>query len=114
MVFTTAHKTYMIEAYFRTGVQVNGIWQYRQRVCLDNFREQFPDLAVLEQDFYMWLAHSVGVFCETGSVTHKKGAGRPSIRTEELIIDVRNRMEQDPTKSLRHLSQEMEFLMKHA
>lgn len=107
MVFTTAHKTYMIEAYFRTGVLVNGIWQYSQRVCLDNFREHFPDLAVLEQDFYMCLAHSVGVFRETGSVTHKKGAGRPSIRTEELIIDVRNRMEQDPTKSLRHLSQEI-------
>ncbi|KAI4459565.1 nischarin related [Holotrichia oblita] len=107
MVFTTAHKTYMIEAYFRTGVQVNGIWQYSQRVCLDNFREHFPDLAVLEQDFYMCLAHSVGVFRETGSVTHKKGAGRPSIRTEELIIDVRNRIEQDPTKSLRHLSQEI-------
>jgi hypothetical protein len=40
----------------------------------------------------------VGVFRETGSVTHKKGAGRPMVRTEEVINDVRQRMEQDLTK----------------
>lgn len=107
MVFTTAHKTFMIEAYFRTGALVNGIWQYSQRLCLDNFREHFPDFAVLEQDFYKCLAHSVSVFRETGSVTHKKGAGRPTIRTEELIADVRDRMEHDSTKSLKRLSQEI-------
>ena len=28
MVYTTGHKTYKIEAYFRTGVIVNGIWEY--------------------------------------------------------------------------------------
>jgi hypothetical protein len=39
----------------------------------------------------------VCVFRETGSATHKKGAGRPIVRTEQVVNDVQ-RMEQDPTK----------------
>ncbi|GJQ77588.1 hypothetical protein Trydic_g20972 [Trypoxylus dichotomus] len=61
------------------------------------------DFAVVEQDFYECLGHIIGVFRETGSVTHKKGAGRPTVRIEELIIDVRYRMEQDSAKPLKRL-----------
>lgn len=43
-------------------------------LCLDNLREHFPYLVILEQNFT------------------EKGAAGPTIRTEELIVDVH-----DPT-----------------
>jgi hypothetical protein len=33
----------------------------------------------------MHASNFVGVFCETGSVTHKKDAARLIVRTEEII-----------------------------
>ena len=109
MALTTQHKIYMIEAYFRTGVLVNGTWEYSQRLCLDSFREHFPAVAILPHNFYACLTNCVEVFRETGSVTHKKGAGRPRVRTEEVVNDVRQRMEEEPRKPLKRLSQEIGF-----
>ena len=109
MALTTQHKIYMIEAYFRTGVLVNGTWKYSQRLCLDSFREHFPAVAILPHNFYACLTNCVEVFHETGSVTHKKGAGRPRVRTEEVVNDVRQRMEEEPRKPLKRLSQEIGF-----
>jgi hypothetical protein len=37
------------------------------------------------EDFCALLTNCVGVFCETGSVTHKKDVGRPIVRTEEIV-----------------------------
>lgn len=107
MPLTTQHKIFMIEAYFRTGALVNGNWQYSQRLCLDNFREHFPNVAILPDNFYACLTNCVEVFRETGCVTHKKGAGRPRVRTEEVVNDVRQRMEEEPAKPLKRLSQEI-------
>jgi hypothetical protein len=45
----------------------------------------FPHFAVVPKDFYACLTNCVGAFGETGSVTHKKGAGRPVVRIEEMI-----------------------------
>jgi hypothetical protein len=39
--------------------------------------------------------------CQTGSVTHKKGAGRLIVRTEEIVNNLRQRIEQDPTKHMK-------------
>jgi hypothetical protein len=46
----------------------------------------FPTLCRMPKDLYACLTNCVGVFRETGSVTHKKGAGRPIVRTEEIVI----------------------------
>lgn len=97
----------MIEAYFRSGVRIDGIWVYSQRACLDDFREHFPELAVIPKDFYNCLSNCVGVFRETGSVGHKSRTGRPTVRSEQVINDVRQRMVNEPTKPLKHLSQEI-------
>ena len=47
------------------------------------------------------------VFRETGSDHHKKGAGLPTLCTNEVIEDVQECMENNPSTSLRHLSQEV-------
>jgi hypothetical protein len=39
----------------------------------------------MPKDCYACLTNCVGVFRETGSVTYKKGAGKPVIRTEEIV-----------------------------
>jgi hypothetical protein len=46
----------------------------------------------MPKDFYACLTNCVGMFHETGSVTHKKGAGRPIVRTEEIVK--RNKLRQ--------------------
>jgi hypothetical protein len=43
-------------------------------------------------------ANCVSMFREISSVTRKKGTGRPIVRTEEVVNEVRQRMEQDPAK----------------
>jgi hypothetical protein len=43
-------------------------------------------------------ANCVSMFRETSSVTRKKGASRPIVSTEEVVNEVRQRMEQDPAK----------------
>jgi hypothetical protein len=45
----------------------------------------FPHFAVMPKEFYAYLTNCVGVFRETGSVTYKKGARRPIVRTEEIV-----------------------------
>ena len=49
------------------------------------------------------------VFRETRSVHNKKGDGRPTLCNNEVIEDVEERMENNPSTSLRHLSQEVEL-----
>jgi hypothetical protein len=51
----------------------------------------FPHFAVMAKDFYACLTNCVGVFRETGSVTHKKGAGRSVVRTEEIVTRIKLR-----------------------
>lgn len=106
MVFTIEHKTFMIESYFRNGVRENGEWIYSALPCLEEFRQQFPDIAVLEGDFYSALRRCVDVFRDTGSITHRDRAGRPRVRTQNTVDDVRQRLNEQPTTSLRTLSQE--------
>jgi hypothetical protein len=50
-----------------------------------NFRQHFLHFAVMPKDFYACLANCIGAFFETGFVAHKKGAGRPIVRTEKIV-----------------------------
>jgi hypothetical protein len=47
--------------------------------------ERTSHFAGMPKDFCACLANCVGVFYETGSVTHKKSAGRPIVLTEEIV-----------------------------
>ncbi|RZB39427.1 hypothetical protein BDFB_015339, partial [Asbolus verrucosus] len=43
-MFTQVHKTFMIESYLRNGREVEGEWQYFVSDCLEEFRNEFPNL----------------------------------------------------------------------
>jgi hypothetical protein len=46
MAFTEQHKVFMVISYFRNGVKIDGVWQYSLALCMEEFGEEFPDIAV--------------------------------------------------------------------
>lgn len=108
MVFTREHKSFIIESYFRNGIHENGQWIYSVQACMVEFQQKFPDIGVLEYDFARMVRKTVDLFRQTGSIERKKGSGRLiTARTQETIADVNERLLNDPTKSLRRISQEV-------
>lgn len=109
MVLNREQKTFMIEAYFRTGRRVGAEWQYSSRDCYDELRQHYPNLALPFDDFRQYLLHSVELFRETGSVLRKEGSGRPRKRTVEAIEHVRQIIDEAPRTSVRRLAQQVEL-----
>lgn len=71
MVFTTQQKAKAIECFFRTGVRINGEWQYSLHDCMTDFREEYPDLVFNYNYFRDVVTKSVQLFRESGSVAVK-------------------------------------------
>lgn len=109
MALLQEHKIFMVEAYFRSGHRVEGVWQYSIHDCFEEFRQEFPNLVLPYNTFRCSLNHCIQLFRETGSVLRKKGSGRPTERTEEVIENVRQIMEEDPRTSVRRLSQQVQL-----
>lgn len=109
MVFTAMQKAFMLEAYFRSGQNVDGVWRYSIPVCIAAFAEEYPQVPINYKHFYDALMDSVNIFRETGSVTRREGSGRPPLRTPENIENVRQIVTNAPTTSLRTLSQQAEL-----
>lgn len=107
MVFTIQHKSFMVESYFRNGSKIDGQWQYSLQDCLEEFRNEFPNFIFDYDSFRHTVTHSVMVFRETGSVKQKEGAGRAKKRTEELVNNVREIINNAPRTSVRALSQQV-------
>jgi hypothetical protein len=53
--------------------------------CQNQFSRAILTLYSNAEEFLCMSYKCVGVFRKTGSVTHKKGAGRPIVRTEEIV-----------------------------
>ncbi|KAJ3666170.1 hypothetical protein Zmor_001623 [Zophobas morio] len=85
MAFSEQHKMFMVISYYRNGVKEDGTWQFLIGLCMEKFREEFPDFAVEYTQFRQTLNVSLKNFQETGSVTRKTGTGRPKKRTPELL-----------------------------
>ncbi|RZC33770.1 hypothetical protein BDFB_014795, partial [Asbolus verrucosus] len=86
----------------RNGRKVEGEWQYSVSDCLEEFRNEFSNLAVDENSFRCTLRRVVQVFRDTGSVGRKEGTGLTTKRTPEFTENVR---QIEPRTSLRVLSQ---------
>jgi hypothetical protein len=77
MAFTEQHKVFMVMSYFRNGVKIDGVWQYSLALCMEEFGEEFPDIAVEYTQFRQTLNICLKNFQENGSVGRKPGSGRP-------------------------------------
>lgn len=107
MVFTLEEDTFIVIAYFRSGIQDNmGSWIYSTETCYEQYMAMHPDNAVPFNTFAQHQQRVVDRFIDSGSVCQRKSSGRPKILTPEIGEDVRQRMLQSPNKSLRRLSQQ--------
>lgn len=109
MDFSQEQRRFMVESYFRNGRRVEGAWHYSIQDCLEEFRAEFPAVAVDYDRFRTTLNHCVRLFRETGSICRKDGSGRPRQRTAEAIENVRQVIEDNPRTSIRSLSQQTQL-----
>ena len=72
------------------------------KLCQKAFRKTF-NIHVVPTKSAIWKL--VKRFRDTGGVLDKHRSGRPGL-SEEIVDDIRNRLEQSPSKSLRRLSAE--------
>lgn len=101
------HKIFMVKAYYRTGIIINGEWRYSIQECFNDFTDHFGIVEYIR--FYDALRHTVELFDETGGVTRRKGSGRPTKRTPDVLENVRQIMAEAPSTSLRRLSQRIDL-----
>ncbi|RZC34442.1 hypothetical protein BDFB_013604, partial [Asbolus verrucosus] len=80
-------------------MEVDVVWTFSVQNCMKEFRTEFPEVVVYRQ-FQETVSRCIKVFRETGSVTRKKGSGRPSKRTDETINAVEEIMENEPRTSI--------------
>lgn len=106
-MFQLEHKIFIIKSYYSNGnIGENGNWVYSSRLCLNEFRERFPNFAIIERDFFRQLQRTVDKFEETGNISDSVRSGRSRVRNDDVIDLVRQRMQEEPTLSLRRLKQE--------
>lgn len=112
MVFTQEQKTFIIKSYYRNGTRLpNGGYSYSIPACVEELRNEYPQAAILHDynNLFNSIKNIVSTFEETGSVGHRARSGRPTVRTEERINEVSQIMEQNPSKSIRKLSQQIDL-----
>jgi hypothetical protein len=109
MVLLREHKVFMVEAYFRNGTKVDGNWEYSVSACFEEFQERFPIVAIVYEQFRQTLHLCLNNFRESGTIGRKEGSGQVKKRTQEVIENVQQIMEDSPTTSIRHLSQQVDL-----
>jgi hypothetical protein len=109
MVLLREHKVFMVEAYFRNGTKVDGNWEYSVSACFEEFQERFPIVAIVYEQFRQTLHLCLNNFRESGTIGRKEGSGQVKKRTQEVIGNVQQIMEDSPTTSIRHLSQQVDL-----
>lgn len=78
-MFQLEHKIFIIKSYYSNGnIGENGNWVYSSRLCLNEFRERFPNFAIIERDFFRQLQRTVDKFEETGNISDSVRSGKKS------------------------------------
>lgn len=115
MVFTVEHDTFIIMAYFRSGVQnENGEWIYSQQSTFDQFAAIFPEERVEFKIFQQHCSRIVERFFNTSNLNKRKPPGRPvTFITPDVVQNVDQIVQAVPQISTRRLSQQIGFLSHH-
>jgi hypothetical protein len=75
----------MVMSYFRNGVKIDGVWQYSLALCIEEFGEEFPDIAVEYAQFRQTLNISLKEFPRKwicGMKTWKRQAKEKNSRSD--------------------------------
>jgi hypothetical protein len=103
MNFSTLVYNILLEAYFMNGIDNDGVRAYSVEPCLDQFRMRFPDYHYDDHCLRQKIRRPLERFQETGSVVKSKSSGRPPV-TQDIVEDIRERIEDNPNISLRRLA----------
>lgn len=103
MPLTAGERTFLIEAYFRTGRLINDRWLYSYDDCKEQFSVQYPNTHVPSKSTINSLIHRFRTF---GAVTDRKRPGTAKKLSAQEIENIRTRIVHSPKKSLRRLSAE--------
>jgi hypothetical protein len=103
MVLSLEQNTFIVMSYYRNGTLQNGDWVYSINACKEEFFAKFPNCNIVEANLIAHIRRVVNRFVATGSVEKGKSVGRPAVN-EEIVEDLRQRIEQSPKTSLRKLS----------
>jgi hypothetical protein len=103
MNFSTLVYNILLEASFMNGIDNDSVWAYSVEPCLDQFRIRFPDYHYDDHCLRQKIRRPLERFQETGSVVKSKSSGRPPV-TQDIVEDIRERIEDNPNISLRRLA----------
>ncbi|KAI4461097.1 hypothetical protein MML48_5g00013775 [Holotrichia oblita] len=107
MPLTLDQEKFLLEAYFRSGERdPNGQWKYSTRSCINDLTTEFPDIDLDYESLSRHVLRTVERFRNTGSVAKGKSSGRRTVLNEEVVEDIRVRLDQSPRKPLRQLAQQ--------
>jgi hypothetical protein len=94
---------FILEAYFRNGIDNDGVWAYSVEPCLNQLRTRFPDYHCDDHCLRQKIRRTLERFQETGSVVKSKSSGRPAV-AQDIVEDIRERIEDNRNISLRRLT----------
>lgn len=105
MPFTVEQDAFILKAHYRSGTQTeDGEWSYSLQLCLQQFHEKYPDVVVSRKMFAQHKDRIIERFENKHCICKGKSTGRSSVLTEEVIEDIRDRIEISPNKSIRKLA----------
>uniref|UniRef100_A0A1Y1K0G4 DUF4817 domain-containing protein n=1 Tax=Photinus pyralis TaxID=7054 RepID=A0A1Y1K0G4_PHOPY len=105
MPFTQEQDAFILKAHFGSAVRnEDGTWSYSFRSCREQFMEEYPDVIISYKAFANHKTRIVDRFENKNCICKEKHTGRPLLRNDEVVQDVRQRMEASPKKSIRQLS----------
>ena len=70
MAYSLEHKVFLVQSYYRNGVKVDGKWTYSLQDCMEEFRIEFPNIAIDYMQFKKNLDRTIKL-AETGSLFGK-------------------------------------------
>ncbi|KAI4466995.1 solute carrier family 22 member [Holotrichia oblita] len=105
MVFAPEHDAFILKAHYRSGTRDDeGNWNYSLPSCIEQFAEAFPDFDI-DYDALKYYRHLiVHRFEERHCICKKKSTGRPTKLSEDVLDNIRERMERSPQKSVPKLA----------
>jgi hypothetical protein len=88
-MFTLEQQIFIVQCFFSNRERLGAIRHFE---FLRNFNKSFRTFKALNQQLAQKIYKCVNMFLETGSVLHKKGSRRPTIRSAENIEEGEQRM----------------------
>ncbi|CAG9822325.1 unnamed protein product [Phaedon cochleariae] len=103
MAYSSKQNTFIVMSYYRNGTFINGGWSYSVVACKDEYLAKYSNVQIQEFSLKAHIRTVMNRFIQNGNVNKKKSTGRPQI-SEEVVENLRARVEQNPQTSLKRLS----------